>query len=408
MYLLRSTQRTVFVSGIIASLAIGFIIGNLWSPLEPNRTNITTNTIGGASVVSQDLNFTLLTQAWDKIKNNFYFKDKIDNQAAIYGATYGMIDALQDPYTVFFSPEESTRFNDSLDGSIEGIGAELGMFDGTLTVTGVVKDSPAFKAGLKAKDIIAKINDDSTSGITLGVAVSKIRGTRGTDVVLTVVHEGQKTSTKITITRDIIDTKQIEYEMIDTDIAYITISQFADDTKKELGLIGQELTAKKPKGIILDLRWNPGGFLESAVDVISFFQKSGIAVKKVMRTDQSTVSVDGKAMFPDIPLLVVVNGSSASASEIVAGALRDNNRAKLIGEKTFGKGTMQDMHTLPNGASIKITIGQWFPPSGEDINHKGIAPDIEVKLDQEALAEGTDNQKNRAVEEMKKILNPQG
>lgn len=211
MYLLRSTQRTVFVSGIIASLAIGFIIGNLWSPLEPNRTNITTNTVGGASVVSQDLNFTLLTQAWDKIKNNFYFKDKIDNQAAIYGATYGMIDALQDPYTVFFSPEESTRFNDSLDGSIEGIGAELGMFDGTLTVTGVVKDSPAFKAGLKAKDIIAKINDDSTSGITLGVAVSKIRGTRGTDVILTVVHEGQKTSTKITITRDIIDTKQIEY-----------------------------------------------------------------------------------------------------------------------------------------------------------------------------------------------------
>ncbi|MBI4836324.1 MAG: S41 family peptidase [Candidatus Abawacabacteria bacterium] len=408
MYLLRTTQKTVFIGGIIASLAIGFIVGNIWSPLAqhgkatllPSEISSPTNNPS----TSQELNFTLLNQSWNKIKNNFYFKDKIDAQEAVYGASYGLIDSLNDPYTVFFSPEESTRFRDSLDGSLEGIGAELGMFDGALTVTGVIKDSPAFKAGLKAKDIIYSINDESTASLSLGEAVSKIRGPRGSEVSLTISHDGQKTTSKITITRDIINIKEIDLEMLPDDIAFIRINQFAEDTRKELTKLGQELVAKKPKGIILDLRWNPGGFLESAVDVVSFFLKKGVAVKKIMRTDHTSMSVDGNAMFGDIPLVILVNSSSASASEIVAGALRDNNRAKLIGEKTFGKGTIQEMHTLPNGASLKITVGKWFPPSGEDIDHKGITPEIEIKLDQEAFTKGRDNQKDKAVEEMKKVL----
>lgn len=403
MYSLRTTQKTVFIGSIVASLAIGFVIGNIWSPLLPQK-NTSTNSVQITQPTPSELSYSLLDQAWAKIKNNFYFKDRLDTQAGVYGATSGLIDSLQDPYTVFFSPEESTRFQDSLDGSLEGIGAELGLFDNVLTVTGVIKDSPAFKAGLKAKDAILQIDNVSTANLSLGEAVSKIRGPSGSTVMLTILHENQKTSTKITITRSVIDIKEIDYEMLDNGIAVIQINKFADDTKQDLLNIGQEIQEKNPKGIILDLRWNPGGFLESAVDVISFFQKKGVAVKRIMRTDHDTMNVDGKAFFPDIPLIVLINGSSASASEIVAGAFRDNNRAKLIGEKTFGKGTMQEMHTLPNGASIKITVGKWFPPLGEDIDHKGIEPDIVVPLDTEAFTNGKDNQREKAIEEMKKII----
>ncbi len=404
MYLLRTTQKTVFIGSIVASLAIGFVIGNIWTPLQPARPTTSSPSVT-LPLPTSELNYGILDQAWAKIKNNFYFKDRLDAQAGMYGATYGLIDSLKDPYTVFFSPEESTRFKDSLDGSLEGIGAELGLFDNVLTVTGVIKDSPAFKAGLKAKDSIIQINNESTANLSLGEAVSKIRGPSGSTVTLTIIHENQKTSTKITITRSVIDIKEIDYEVRDDGIAIIHINKFADDTKADLLKIGQEIQEKNPKGIILDLRWNPGGFLESAVDVVSFFQKKGVAVKRIMRTDHDTLNVSGNALFPDVPLIVLINSSSASASEIVAGALRDNNRAKLIGEKTFGKGTMQEMHTLPNGASIKITVGKWFPPLGEDIDHKGIEPDIVIPLDTEAFEDGKDNQKDRAIEEMKKMIN---
>ncbi len=368
---------------------------NIIATTTPSPTSKTTN---------ENLDFSPLNQAWGKIKNNFYFKDRIDNQDGIYGATEGLINSLGDPYTVFFSPDASADFNDSLHGTLEGIGAELGVFEGNLTVTSIIKDSPAFHAGIKAKDIIYKIEDEIAGNLTLGQAVEKIRGPRGTKVTLTIIHEGDKNSTKVEVTRDVINIKEIEYEMLENDIAIISIHQFTDDTHINLWEIGRELVEKNPKGIILDLRWDPGGYLEAAVDVTSFFLKEGAAVKKVLRTDSDTMNVTGKAVFPDLPLIVMINGGSASASEIVAGALRDNNRATLLGEKSFGKGTIQELHPLPNGASIKITIGKWFPPSGEDIDHKGITPDIVVPLDDEAMAKGKDNQKDRAIEEIQKLI----
>ncbi|OGC82296.1 MAG: hypothetical protein A2V81_02050 [Candidatus Abawacabacteria bacterium RBG_16_42_10] len=401
MVIAHSHKRNLLIAAIaIISVVSGFTLG---STLAEQNTQLTVEGAPPTATATSNssLNYSLLNQAWDKIKNNFYFKDKINNQDGVYGATYGLINSLNDPYTVFFTPEESNRFQDSLDGTLEGIGAELAIFDGSLTVSAVLKDSPAFQAGLHAKDIIYKINEDTTSELTLGEAVSKIRGPRGTTVTLTIVRDGEEEPLILTITRDVINIKEIDYEMLESGIAYIRVSQFTDDTKRDMTRIADEITAKNPKGIILDLRWNPGGFMEGAIDVASVFIKRGIVVKKDLRTDQDNLSVHGDAAFPDIPMVTLINGGSASASEIVAGALRDNDRSILIGEKTFGKGSIQEMHPLTQGASIKITVGKWFPPSGEDIDHIGIKPDIEVVLDQEAFKQDKDNQKDRAITELK-------
>src|SRR3989304_3450096 len=402
MVIAHSHKRNLLIAAIaIISVVSGFTLG---STLAEQNTQLTVEGAPPTATATSNssLNYSLLNQAWDKIKNNFYFKDKINNQDGVYGATYGLINSLNDPYTVFFTPEESNRFQDSLDGTLEGIGAELAIFDGSLTVSAVLKDSPAFQAGLHAKDIIYKINEDTTSELTLGEALSKIRGPRGTTVTLTIVRDGEEEPLILTITRDVINIKEIDYEMLESGIAYIRVSQFTDDTKRDMTRIADEITAKNPKGIILDLRWNPGGFMEGAIDVASVFIKRGIVVKKDLRTDQDNLSVHGDAAFPDIPMVTLINGGSASASEIVAGALRDNDRSILIGEKTFGKGSIQEMHPLTQGASIKITVGKWFPPSGEDIDHIGIKPDIEVVLDQEAFKQDRDNQKDRAITELKK------
>lgn len=406
MIIAHTHKRNLIIAAVaIISVVSGFTLGNTLAEQNNHPTvDETLSTTVATPNSSQNLNYGLLNQAWDKIKNNFYFKDRINDQDGIYGATYGLINSLNDPYTVFFTPDESNKFQDSLDGTLEGIGAELAIFDGALTVSAVLKDSPAFKAGLKSKDIIYKINDESTTELTLGQAVSKIRGPRGTTVTLIIVREGAKEPIKMTISRDVINIKEIDYEIIDNNIAYIRVSQFTDDTKKDMTRIADEIKAKNPKGIILDLRWNPGGFMEGAVDVASVFIKEGIVVKKNLRTDQDSLSVNGNALFPVTPMVTLINGGSASASEIVAGALRDNHRSKLIGEKSFGKGSIQEMHPLPQGASIKITVGKWFPPSGEDIDHIGIKPDIEVVLDQEAYVKNKDNQKDRAIEEIKKLI----
>ena len=403
MFLPRWKKGVSLAIAIIFSLSLGYIVGhnNYISTANQVTPGIVSDTTSNSA--NTNLNFNILNQSWNQIKNNFYFKDRIDNQEGVYGAAEGLINSLKDPYTIFLSPDQSDNFNDSLHGSLEGIGAELGILEGNLTVTGIIKDSPAFKAGLKAKDIIYKINDDLASNFNLSQAVDKIRGPQGTKVILTVIHDGDKETTKLEITRDVINLKEIEYEMVD-DIAIISIHKFTDDTKNNLWAIGEELKIKKPKGVILDLRWDPGGYLDAAIDVTSFFLKEGVAVKKILRTDQDSTAVTGKAVMPDVPLVVLINSGSASASEIVAGALRDNQRATLVGEKSFGKGTIQEIHPLANGASLKITVGKWFPPSGEDIDHKGIAPDIEVKLDEEAFAQDKDNQKDRAIEEVKKLI----
>ena len=404
MFLSPWKKTVSFTTAIILSLGFGYYVGQAHGVTNSNQS--TTKVVSGGAqtdTTNNLLNFSLLNQSWSEIKNNFYFKDRIDTQEGVYGAAEGLINSLKDPYTIFLSPTQSDNFNDSLHGSLEGIGAELGILEGNLTVTGVIKDSPAFKGGLKPKDIIYKINNDLASNFNLSQAVEKIRGPRGSLVTLTVIHDGEKNTSKIDITRDVIDLKVIEYEM-KGDIAVISIHKFTDDTKHNLWAIGDEIKAKHPKGIILDLRWDPGGYLDAAIDVTSFFVKDGIAVKKILRTDQESSPVTGNVVIPDLPMVVLINGGSASASEIVAGALRDNHRATLVGEKSFGKGTIQEVHPLPNGASLKITVGKWFPPLGEDIDHKGIAPDVEIKLDEAGFAKDKDNQMDRALEEVQKII----
>lgn len=374
---------------------------------------------------SQNLDMTLFYNVLDKVNKDYYDKNKIDSQKILYGAINGMLQSIGDPYTSFFPPKENTSFKTQLAGEFQGIGAELGMTsDNRISVVSPLDGSPAKKAGIKSGDIILKVDGKDTTGWTLPQAVDNIRGQKGTDVVLTVLHEGDKNPTDVKITRDVIvvktvtgwvsavscnnnDCKKEENNTSDPSVAYIRLSQFGDKTNDEwlsqINSINQDIKKEKNfKGIILDLRNNPGGYLNDAVFIASEFINNGVVVMQEDGTGDKkelTVSRQG-SLTGNQPLIVLINRGSASASEIVAGALRDHNRAKLLGERSFGKGTVQEAVELGQGASVHVSVAKWLTPNGTWVDKKGLEPDIKVDLDTKSGAKEIDNQLQRAISEL--------
>ncbi|MDD5464632.1 MAG: S41 family peptidase, partial [Candidatus Moranbacteria bacterium] len=280
-------------------------------------------------------------------------------------------------------------------------GAEIGNKNNQIVIIAPLADTPAQKAGLKAGDLLLKIDNQDTQGMTISDAVSKIKGPKGTEVTLTISRPGEFDSKEFKITRDTIVIKSVSFEMKDN-IAYVKISSFMDTTTSEFKKTVIDILAKNPKGIVLDLRDNPGGYLDSAVDVSSEFIEDGtILIEETKGGKQDKYSAKGDARLKDLKMVVLVNGGSASASEIVAGAMKDNKRAQIVGEKTFGKGTVQDYDQLPMGTSIKITIAKWLTPNGTSINEHGITPDIEVKLSDDDRNANRDPQLQKALELLK-------
>jgi len=357
------------------------------------------NNLANNEILVHDVSFDLFWDAWDLLKKEYVDKDKLNEKEMFYGAIKGMVEATKDPYTVFMDPKLSQEFAESFSGTFEGIGAEIGIRKDIVTIVAPLPDSPAEKAGLKAGDKIYGINGESTSGFSIEEAVRKIRGPKGSEVKLMISRDGLEKAKEIKIIRDVILIKSVKTELRGDKIFVIKITGFNDDTEALFEQAVNEAVKANPKGIVLDLRNNPGGYLDTAVAVASEWVKEGIIVTEEFSKDKKNeFKSNGKARLKDYPTVVLVNQGSASASEIVAGALQNSANIKLIGMKTFGKGTVQTIEDLKDGSSIKITVAKWLTPKGNYINEKGINPDIEVDLTEDDANKGKDPQTEKALE----------
>ncbi len=325
---------------------------------------------------SEKADMSLFWETWDLVKEKYV--NQINDQDLVYGAIKGMVSALGDPYSAFMTPEENKQFEEDMQGSFEGIGAEIGIRDGVLTIIAPLEDMPAEKAGLKAGDKVIKVDDKLTAEMTLDQAVRLIRGPKGTAVALTVLRNGE--SQEIKIIRNQIDIKSVKLEQKENNIVYIDINGFLQDTSREFTVASAQVLISKPKSIILDLRNNPGGYLDQAVEVTGWFVDKGevVAIEDFGNGEQIEHKAFGNASLKNYPLVVLINQGSASGSEILAGALRDLRGIKLIGEKTFGKGSVQELENLENKSSLRITVAKWLTPDGYSIHEKGLEPDIAV------------------------------
>ncbi len=392
-----------------------------WKNYRPSISIINKEPPQGAS----NVDFSNFWIVWQDIQNKYYDRTKLDPQKLLNGAITGMVQSIGDPYTLYLPPVSNTSFKEGLAGQFQGIGAELAMKDKKIIIIAPLNESPAQKAGIKAGDTILKVDGASTDGWNLSQAVGKIRGQKGTTVTLTILHKDSKSPVDIKMTRDVITVKSVDgyikkikdiqgikmtgilktYE--NDDVIYIKLSQFGDNTNKDWlslvnGLAVKSQNDKNFKGIVLDLRNNPGGYLSDATFIAGEFLSEGkpVVIQETGTGEKTTFSVNRRGLFIDTPLVVLINKGSASASEIVSGALRDYKRAKLVGETSFGKGTIQEAEDLTNSAGLHITIAKWLTPNNEWINGKGLTPDISVSLD--SKDQNRDTQLEKAVEELLK------
>lgn len=389
---------------------IGYNLGQLkvslsWKNYQPQTSIINLNTPPIASV-----DFSQFWDVWDRLSKNYIDKKALDPQKMVWGAISGMVASVGDPYTVFLTPTQQKETKEELGGQFEGIGAQLGIKDKKIVVIAPLKDTPAEKAGIKAGDWIAKVDDKETINWTLPETVSKIRGQRGTKVALTVVHNGEDKPVNLSITRETILVKSVEWSREarsssagdKKEVAYLKLLRFGDQTNSEWDkAVGEIVFAYRKgevRGLVLDLRNNPGGYLSGAVYIGAEFLPQGTLIVQQEQASGSTetYSVNRQGSLLTIPMVVLINKGSASASEIVAGALRDHNRAKSIGETSFGKGSIQEALDLSGGAGLHITTAKWLLPKGEWINGTGLKPDFEIKMDEKDQT--LDPQLDKAIE----------
>ena len=391
---------------IVISLFVGIVIGLnkqiVGSAAGSDGANLgrVINTDTLPDYLTKDVNFKIFWKVWDIIKNKYIDHDAVTDAKLFYGALKGTVEALEDPYSVFLNPQSSKEFSEELEGKFEGIGAEIGIRKDRLTIIAPLADSPAQKAGLKALDRVAAIDDIDTTGLALDEAVKLIRGAKGTIVTLTVQREGRAELLKIAITRDTIKIKSVAVEYQDN-IAYLKVSNFNADTTGGFLEAANDILSKSPKGIILDLRNNPGGYLDTAVEIAGYWVPEGeVVVKEEFSNPELNQEYRsaGTGQLKDFKTVVLINGGSASASEIVAGALQDFKLAAVVGETSFGKGSVQELENLSDGSSLKITIAHWLTPQGRLIEKNGIAPDVELKMTEEDYNNSRDPQLDKAKE----------
>ena len=334
-----------------------------------------------------------LDELYNKLKSN-YDGDASDAEL-LEGLKEGLANAVGDPFTEYLSAEETQEFNEGLNGTFEGIGAELGKEGNFVIIVAPIKGTPAANAGLQPQDIVVEINGESAADISVTEAVSRIRGPKGEEVKLTLIREGERV--EVSIVRDTISIASVESEM-DNGVGIITISRFGNDTVKLAREAATDLKERGATKIVLDLRSNPGGLLDASVEVASIWLNKGSTVLEEKRGDEviKTYKTNDLPILAGIPTVVLIDEGSASASEIVAGALKDNNAATLIGKTSFGKGSVQRLIPLDSGGSLKVTIARWFTPAGKNIDKEGISPDKEVDLTAEDREAGRDPQLDAA------------
>ena len=350
----------------------------------------------------QEVDPALLWAVWRIMLKNYISPEDLQVQPMLYGAARGLVQAIDDPYSVFMTPSEHKDFRQSLNGELQGIGAELTLRDGAVTVVAPLKSSPAAKAGLLPKDIIIEVDGEPIENETLHETVQRIRGPAGTSVTLTVIREGEIEPLSMIIERAEIKVPSVEFELKETGtgtVGYISINQFAENTNDEVKRALDSLKENALDGIILDVRFNGGGYLDKAVDLSSMFMQQGKVVSVQRRIGEPDAHyVYGRPIDTETPMVVLINEGSASASEILAGALQEHGRATVIGKQSFGKGTIQEIFELPGGASVRITVAKWLTPEGKDLGKEGVVPDIEIERTTENFEEELDPQLDAAIE----------
>ncbi|MCS7093338.1 MAG: S41 family peptidase [Patescibacteria group bacterium] len=403
-------QRIISLFFNVAFVLFVFVLGYTIGKNNTNRWPINLQSEKRLPAGNYPQNFELFNKVWENINSKYVDKSKIDTEKMYYGAIKGMVASLGDPYTFFLTPEENKQTKNDLRGTFEGIGTQLGLKNNRIVVIAPLKNSPAERARIKAGDYINAVDGERTENWTLNYAVSKIRGPKGTKVKLTLERENKEF--QVEIVRDKINVPSLELIFKDR-VALIKINQFGEKTNNEWDKVVPQVRDRwqknKIKGLILDLRDNPGGYLESSIYIASEFLPKGKLIVSQRSTTIRSVNylVERRGKLLDIPLVVLINKGSASASEILAGALRDHRRATLIGEKTFGKGSIQEAIDLDKGAGLHLTVAKWVLPNGDWINEKGIEPEIKIENQLEegnTLTEDKDDQLKKALEIFEKKI----
>ncbi|MFH1084686.1 MAG: S41 family peptidase [Chloroflexota bacterium] len=396
-------RQLALLIAILAMAMFAFVSGGatVWF-LGPQLRSVMASASAAPRDESQQLTRTqraeILWEIWDILAREYLRPDDIDAQKMIHGAASGMVRSLDDPYTAFVEPVSAAILDQDMTGSFEGIGASVEMVEGKLAIVRPMPGSPAEKAGIRAGDVILEVNGVSLKGKTLLEGVTMIRGPEGTVARLLVRRAGVAEPFLVPVTRAKVELITIEARRLEGDIAYVRLREFNAVAARKLRDALKEQLAGKPKGLVFDLRGNPGGYLQSAVEVASELLPRGTLILTEEQRGRAPreFRAGSGGLATDIPLVILVDGGSASASEIVAGAIRDNARGKLIGQRTFGKGSVQNTHTLEDGSSLRVTIARWLLPDGAHLDGEGIAPDIEVTGTPEDAAAGRDPQLERA------------
>ncbi len=404
--------------GLLASglFAFGYKLGSL------NPQVITVKGLTNLGDADATADFGVFWQAWQLLKSEHVDGDKAKDLNMVYGATAGLVDSLKDPYTVFFTPEDGKKFLEDVSGKFGGIGAEIGIRNEQLVVVAPVKGTPAERAGLKAGHKILKVDDKVVISMPVNEAVKLIRGDPNTKVVLTIARNGWDKPKEITIIREVISVPTLDSETKESKITYTdstgkVVTESSEFAHVKLYSFNEnsvplfyksviKASSDGARGMILDLRNNPGGYLEVAVALAGWFlPKDSVVVTEDFRIGKDEVfKATGNAALADFPVVVLINGGSASASEILAGALRDVRGIKLVGEKSFGKGTVQELKTLKDDSTLKLTVAKWLLPKGATIDKNGLVPDFEVKLTDEDIEAKRDPQLDKAIEVLKEEI----
>ncbi|MCB0213755.1 MAG: S41 family peptidase [Anaerolineae bacterium] len=414
----QSKRLVKIVSGVVgiglialASFGAGmFVYANFFAPYPSSSTLATSLPFFSANI--QNANYTPLRsedvppefatfwEAWQFLNEEFYGEIPADNER-VYGAVRGMVASFGDQHTSFIDPVRAAIMSENIQGSFEGIGATIRLDEaGRLVVADPMPGRPAFEAGLRPDDIILEVDGESIDGLSLQEAVLLIRGPANSTVVLTIFREGELHPFEVPIVRAKIELEVVTSEMLESDIGYVRLTQFSGGASEKLTEAIEALQKQGAESLIFDLRSNPGGLLSEAVNVSSLFIKDGTVVVERLKGGEEKVfhAKSSLNVAGDMPLVVLVNGGSASASEIVSGAMQDLDRATVIGEQTFGKGSVQLPHNLADGSELRVTIAEWLTPAKRQIHKKGITPDVEVEMTIEDMEQERDPQLDKAIE----------